>query len=410
MIRLHTLEKIWLLFMAVVVISNCVGFSFLPSYFYVVALLSFIPFLFVRNDIKVSYGILLLLLVSFFSIPIGQPDIRFRSYERLGYFTLMAIVVSPLFYSKSLSYYRSRLLYIVSCLIVILCVGSFFCWFLGINFMHIGEGTLYEEDFSVGGTFGGLVKHSMLLGPLCGIACIFILYSNNGIFEKKWIKITLILCTLGALLFSASRGALIATGVSMFFYLYKKSKNPIKFMKVGVAVIVILAVTFPLWKFMLDGIVYKNEYRNGADSGFLYSRMNLYDHRIGEFLSNPLTGNGFASAKYYSYGEVHLSGTVEYGNSWLCIFSTIGLLGAIPTVYVLLRCFIKNVKISRTNTYSLYLSSLLLLFFVHFMLEGYIFSAGNPLCFLFWLLVSIAYDADSLLPACISSRNVSCNN
>ena len=382
--------------MAVAVMSNCVGFRFLPSYIYTISLFLFIP-IFIRNWIKVSYGIFLLLIVSFFSIVIGQPDIRFRSYERLGYFVLMAIAASPMFYSERITYYRRMLLYILSCFVVILCVGSFFCWFLGINFMNISEDTLYNDDFSIGGTFGGLVKHSMLLGPLCGIACLFILNSNSGIFEKKWIKIFLFVCSLGAMLFSASRGAIIAAGVSIVFFLYKKSKDPIKFIKIVVALFVVMAITFPLWKFMLDGIVYKNEYRNDADNGFLNSRMYLYEHRIGEFLSNPISGNGFASAKYYSYGEVHLSGTVEYGNSWLCIVSTIGLLGAIPTFYVLLSCFVRNAKIASTNDYSLFLSSLLLLFFVHFMLEGYIFSAGNPLCFLFWLIIAISYDGDVVL-------------
>ena len=391
--------KAWTFILGLIVAFSCVGYSPIPSIAYPAML--FLSFLFVvfilfNEKARVSYSMSIVLLVSFLSIIIGQPDIRFRSYQRLLYFIALAFTVSPLFRTNKLDYQRHLLLQYLLYFCLFLSVGSFVCYFLGINRMQISEDSLYYEDFSIGGTFGGLVKHSMLLGPLCVISVLFLLTTKNKLWSVGWIRYTFVLISLGGLLMSASRGAIYGGVIAVVFAIFKKSKNKVQFIKWMVIVIVLLLISYPLWSFLLKGVIYKNEYRADAENGFFSSRIFLYRHRFDEFLHNPLTGIGFSSAKSFDYFEVHKTGTVEYGNSWLCLFSTIGLLGAIPAIYLFISRFIKTSKDASTNNEALFVSSTLLFFFIHFMIEGYVLSAGNPLCFMFWLVLGNSYGNGSV--------------
>ena len=383
--------KVWFFLLAVVVAFTCVGHSPMPSYYYPLALVATLPFI-ITNRYQISYEMLFLLAAALISLIVGQPDARFKSLPRLGYFVLMCLVVSPLLRTPRIMKYRRALLRYLLFLIVLLSIGSFFCYFLGINLMQIDEGALSREDFSIGGTFGGLTKHSMILGPLSALAILYILCSTRYFMRRRWIKIPLALLAAGALLFSSSRGSIIAAGIALLFLIYKHSTNRTRFFKIVLLILLVAVATFPLWEFALQGIIYKNVHRAGSDGGFFASRIYLYRHRFNEFMSNPITGVGFASAMRYDYFEVHLSGTVEYGNSWLCVFSTMGLLGAVPLFILLGTSFMRVFRVTEKNREALFLASGLVFFFIHFMLEGYIFSAGSPLCFLFWLFVCLAYD------------------
>ncbi len=82
------------------------------------------------------------------------------------------------------------------------------------------------------------------------------------------------------------------------------------------------------------------------------------------------------------------TGTIEPGSSWLFLLSSLGLYGflsfLIPFAY---------------NTYMLYknlntgfngglLCSIMVLFSVHMLIEGYVVAPGAYLCFLLWLSLS----------------------
>lgn len=396
------LFQIWTFFLALIVAFSCVGYSPLPSIAYPAALflscfIVIIVLVSYSKKVFFSFSMVAILLVSFLSIIIGQPDIRFKSYQRLVYFVALSFVVSPLFRTNKLDYQRHLLLQYLLYFCLFLSAGSFVCYFLGINLMQIGEDVLYYEDFSIGGTFGGLVKHSMLLGPLCVVSVLFLLTTQNKLLSVGWIRYTLILASFGGLLMSASRGAIYGGIIAVVFAIFKKSKNKIQFVKWIAIIGVLLLATYPLWSLLLNGVIYKNEYRADAGNGFFASRIFLYRHRFDEFLHNPLTGIGFSSAKSFDYYEVHKTGTVEYGNSWLCLFSTIGLLGAIPAIFLFIQRFFETSKAASTNNDALFASSTLLFFFIHFMIEGYVLSAGNPLCFLFWLVLSNTYGNDSII-------------
>ena len=395
---ISTSYKRWTLLMALIVAFSCVGYSPVPSYMYPIMLFISSIFVFLQSfggrKVRLSNSLLFVIAISFLSIVIGQPDPRFRSLQRLVYFIALVLSVSPLVRTTKLTYQRHLLLQYLLYFIVFLSVGSFICYFLGINRMQIGEDSLYLEDFSIGGTFGGLVKHSMLLGPMCVMSFIYLLTTQNKYLSIGWINKILILSSIGGLLVSASRGAIIGGAIAFLFVIYNKSHNKLRFIKILIVISVLIVATFPLWRFLISGIIYKNEYRSDAGSGFLVSRMFLYKHRLNEFLTNPFTGIGFSSAKSFNYLEVHQTGTVEYGNSWLCLFSTIGLLGAIPAIYLFLTRFFYNIRRIKVSQEALFISALLLFFFIHFMIEGYVLAAGNPLCFFFWLILANSYESN----------------
>ncbi len=109
--------------------------------------------------------------------------------------------------------------------------GSF-CWIadcilLGINYMRLDYNYVYL-DLTEAGIFGGLTTHSMVLGPISGVAIIFLIwrmtYINKGLLK---ITISLLMCVacIAALFLSASRGALVATAASVLIVIYLKSRH-----------------------------------------------------------------------------------------------------------------------------------------------------------------------------------------
>lgn len=387
--------RIWIFLMALIVAMNCVGNSPMPSIVYeVMVIVSMVVTLFVsvHDRVQLSYSVIAIIIASLLSIIIAQPDSRFRSFQRLAFFSAMLITISPMLMSPKINIQRRILLRYILYFIVLLSVGSFICYFLGINRMQSIDNVYYDDFYSVGGTFGGLVKHSMLLGPLAVISVLFLLNSRAGFLKNKLFRYTLIIASLGALLMAASRGAIYGGIISIIYVLFMQTKNKIKFIKRIVFLIVVILITYPIWSFLLGGIIYKNESRSDADpnNGLFSTRMHLINHRLDEFKNNPLTGVGFSSAMSFYYPEVKKSGTVEYGNSWLAILSTIGIMGAIPCLYLFISRFLICLKQVSVDNDFLLVSSTLGFFFIHFLIEGYVMSPGNPLCFIFWLFLSNA--------------------
>lgn len=383
--------RLWLICMATIFTMYCIGSDPLPKSVYPLMLFASLPVFVNIDKSNVSNSLLILILVAIISIVFGNPDPRFLSGRRLLYFVLLLLVVSPLLRTERVSMYRFALLRYVMLGMTILSVASFFCYFLGINLMHIKAGTRYASDFSIGGTFGGMFSQSMILGPMSALSSLFILSSDMKIFEKRWIRIILLLLSIGALLLSASRVAIVAGGVALIFLIYHMIPNKTRFIRIVIVASLILVLTYPWWSFLLDGVIYKNEVRHDAEEGLFSSRMDLFNHRLNEFSSHPVTGCGFSAAGSIDYFEVHKGGTVEYGSSWLCVLATMGLMGAIPFLVFVLSRFFRINKIKGNNKFLVFLYSGMVFYFVEFLTEGFVFSAGSPLCFVFWLIMGCTY-------------------
>ena len=201
-----------------------------------------------------------------------------------------------------------------------------------------------------------------------------------------------VLC-ITAVMFSASRSALVGAIAAITILLYKLTGTKAKFMKVATSIVLLAAVTLPIWGSALDPVMQK--YKGNVAEGSAYSsRENLWSARVMEFESSPLIGVGFdaidLNLSSASGGYDKDSGMVESGSSWLIILSMTGLIGAILLFPVLFGTY-RQLWFDSSPQATILLG-LLTFFFVHMIAEGYIFYGGSMLAFLLWLTIGVSRD------------------
>lgn len=320
-----------------------------------------------------------------FNIVITDPPPVFNTGQRLLLFIVLLSSVSSMISSEVQRYFRLRCFYIFISIMSALSAASCICYFLGINFFRSFYGL---TDYTVhAGLFGGLFAQSMFLGPMAGISVCFLIW--NYLITKRKTFIIFAVLSGGAMLFSASRSAVLSTicaCIILIILFYKKKGNALKFLT-GAALL--MTVTFPLWESSLSGISEKND--NNEKLGKYGSRTEKFEARLAEFGSNPVFGVGFASVDPNGkdiYNTV--KGTIEPGSSWLSTLSMTGIIGSIFVAYFVINAF-KNAKRSTAVSASL-MASLVVWFALHMIFEGYIFAAGGPMCFITWLILGTASD------------------
>lgn len=373
--------------------------GFIPDirniYYICLAIVSLCAIFKVQNIERVGF---IILLACILSIIFGDPDPLFNSWTRLGLFTLVFIASFPLFQSCRLIIIRDLALKwsLITC--SLLSVGSFICFFIGLNYMSINRGVIANDYITHVGLFSGLFNHSMNLGPVAGISTIFLFWNASYVTKKKW-RIFLYLCafmTFCASLMSASRGAVAGVIIALLTMVYFAHRHRIKkLLSATIKIVILLVLLLPIYSPFMDRVMKKQEI-NVENGGLFASRESRWTHRVEEFQDNPIFGCGF-SAIYTTIdrtGEYRSeTGSCEPGSSWLAVLSMTGLFGFIGVI----SAFIKGVKNSiRLHSVllegNLYLG-LLTFFFVHLFTEGYIFAGGNYLCLLFWLICGCAFSS-----------------
>ena len=380
-------DKLTLCF-SLVVLNQLFGFT--PSFPSIILYSSYIVYAVYVLLCRVDFlhkGMALFLLYIPVELLITAPNAVFRSWERYVFFGLLIVCVSPLLSSERLYTARLNMFRIVLFLSVIIGVGSFIARFVGINYMFQGD----IDKYAGVGLFGGITPHSMLLGPVAGIGAIYMSYC--GYECRKWIYWACAACCLFAVMFSASRAALMSSLAGIVVTLYKQSGATSRFIRMGVVLGLIFMVSYPVWGGALDAVKQKNEGNKKAGS-VISSRENLWDARIAEFQSSPVLGVGFTAVDDAVKGgtmpyDVN-TGMVESGSSWLIILSMTGLIGSI----FLLPLFVSSFFLVWRDpcSFSALISGVLVLFYVHMIAEGYIFYAGSTLTFIMWLTVGVAHD------------------
>lgn len=333
--------------------------------------------------LEIIYVVLLLYLL--LNVFMSNINPIFKPWERLAYFTLLIFSSSAIFQSDYLRKMRSDMLVIVLSIGTVFSILSFFCWFLGINFM-----VRIYMDINTPGGFGGLFKHSMTMGPIAGMSMMYMIYK----YLKEENKIYLIFATfcLGAMIFSACRTAIVCTlfGMSVMLYKINVERNK-KLILVGLSAIV-LSVSFPIWSSYTEMLMRK-QINNMENGSVFFSRDIKWSARLDEFNSNPISGIGFSSIDPIR-DKVLEGGTIEPGSSWLAILSMTGIIGFVLIICLFLNGY-KSIKNSADD------NSLLLGLFVFFMLfmitDGCIFAAGFFLCFVLWLVIGVCYDNKYLI-------------
>lgn len=316
----------------------------------------------------------------FVNILWNDPKPIFHPWERCAYFLLSLLAISSFAQSEYLRNFRKSILKVSLSICVLLSVLSFFCWFIGVNYMQ-----REFVDLNKAGHFAGLFNHSMTLGPVAGISSVYLFYKSCKL--NNYIYMLLSLFCVGAMLFSACRTAIVCTVIGIFVMIVTINIPRSQKIKIFSVVSIFLMLTFPIWKGYTELVISKQETNVSSGSMFM-SRDNKWNARISEFSSNPILGIGFSSIDTQK-DSMKKEGVVEPGSSWLAILSMTGIIGFI----IIFSIIFNSVKICREKSKecSIYLS--LIFFFCAFMItEGCVFAAGFYLGNILWLVLGCSFD------------------
>lgn len=327
------------------------------------------------------------------NIIITDPDPVFKSWSRLGFFILVFTIASPFFIGEYISKVRKGILTGVLIIAFVLALGSFFCYFIGINYMRSQyDGSELSAELYTGsaGAFGGLTTQSIVLGLFSGISTLYMFYRVNENPQDKLKYFVCIGILMISLFFAASRSALLSTLAGFSVMLYQTYENKATFFKILIAIVICAILSFPLWEGATEGMM-KKQKSNEKIEGKYGSRSEKWEARMLEFANSPVFGVGFSAQDPEgkdTYDKVN--GTIEPGSSWLCILSMTGIIGFVLILFIFLRPFLFLSE--NPSPYNNLLLGLLVFFFVAFIAEGYIFAGGSALCFTAWLVFGCAND------------------
>ncbi|MFZ2284906.1 MAG: O-antigen ligase family protein [Lutibacter sp.] len=314
------------------------------------------------------------------SIAFNEIPSFFKPYERFAAFLIVMGLVGPMIRNSALQKFRIVLFKMIKVLIVTMVIISFLGIAAGLPTM-VGRGG-----------FAGLFNHSMTLGPMAAIALLICISwgntSNNK--KKRYFFLALAAISFITCLAAGSRAALLAGVAGGLFFYYKVNQgNLSRYVRVIMFTIAIGILSFPLWESYTERIMGKMAF--AEDQGdLLVTREALWTIRVLEFEKSPIYGIGFAAVDTSltdKYDEIE--GNIEPGSSWLAVLSMVGLLGFIPLILLLLGYlkFLYQDKIMKQH--SALLGALLILCIVHMMAEGYVFSAGSGMFFIFWFIMGL---------------------
>ena len=377
------MEKIlfWIVFLAS--LTKCVNhFLILPDVVYYGIYLGCFSWLLFRGGMVVNKKYLFFISAVFFSIWLNDIPAFFKVPARVFAFFSLVFMVGPFFVNDRLNGIR-RLLFIRTLLVL--------RWIVLISFLLKFVVPALVTNRS---GFCGLTVHSMVLSPLAGICVLYGLYRFH--LTEKWqerYKESAYMCiSFLVLLLSGSRGALAATVVGFaFFYIRLYRHRMGKLLQTGLFILLLAVSTSTLWWPYTERLRQKTE-SSRKNGGAAATRERIWQDRIDEFTAFPLFGVGFASYNLdYIQSENTIdrqSGTVEPGTSWLFLLSSLGLYGflsfLLPFAY---NIYILYKKLD-TGLNGGLLGSMMVLFSVHMLIEGYITASGAYLCFFLWLSLS----------------------
>ena len=377
--------------LAFVPICSIVGFLPYSNIAYYAYLLLLLLYGILMGNIRLNIWMLLLVYASVISILWGNPPSVFQAWEHLWLFVLVVSVISPLIQNKTFITLRLMAFRWLLFFSVGIAVGSFFCYFLGINYMNPEK---YSIVSNAVGWFGGMTINSMILGPISAIAttCLMWLYlTRRDSLQplQKMCILVFLFCSFCSVLMTASRGSFFAMLIGMVSILYTLFKGSyFKILNVVIPIIVTTFLLYPIYRPFADNLI-KKQNSNIEMGGTFASREGKWNNRLEEFKESPLFCVGFASLDSKNNAD-YTKDSIEPGSSWLAVFSMTGLLGGGAVLILLLYCYHFLYKNIKYHECALYLA-LLNVFVIHMSTEGYIFAGGSFMFFCFWLLIGSVY-------------------
>lgn len=335
--------------------------------------------------------------------------------QRYIAFTIGLVIFSPLIYSDTLTLLREKILKTILITVGIATIISalVYLW-VGI----IGEiGHLANIDYYFYG-FKGIFRYGMVLSPVAAIAAISALY--HILFGRISTRITMIFYSvvlilgIGMCVAAGSRISLAGMILSMV-YLIIRFRTVLRSFFSSLRGKVIFTVSLIILVFIilnsLPTLIDKTQ-NSQANGSIFFSRLELWEARINEFKTSPLTGIGYANELPHESEPIPDLTQLEPGSSWLMIATYGGLLGIAAMIFLLIS-YIRNFSrrniiedkqksyqvsdqaSDRISDRALYVA-LLIFTLINSLMEGWLMFTGAALFPVFWISVSLLYRHKSI--------------
>lgn len=241
------------------------------------------------------------------------------------------------------------------------------------------------------GDFTGIMWHSMVLGPIVGLAGVLAAVRISENPKPAWIALYLAAACVGLL--ASSRSALVAMALgTLIVFVMRLGRYPVASFAV-IAIGTSIAVTPGLLDTVAGGALPGGLTSGLARKSLVHSRELHWEARWDEFLDSPWTGVGFSYGWLDTIG-VSESGSVETGSSYLAILSMTGLFGVAGCVCLPIVAGVRYLRNKRgmPTRIRTEIASFAGFWFVHLGAEGYVYAVGSLMGLLFWLWVGRLFD------------------
>ncbi len=228
--------------------------------------------------------------------------------------------------------------------------------------------------------------------------------------KNKKIFIALLFAMLASILmtlYASSRTVVIALLAAIPFYLLKSLKEHLgKKMRFFIMLLITLSVLYPFFEEATLGIRSKVE-MSSEHNDIFYTRVKAWNTRIDEFFSSPIFGVGTHTTGFHKHegneglfqkSSPNLNGQIEPGNAWLYFLSSMGIVGFMAVMFLLVPISKRLLLSQQRQSDGILVGSLLVYSYVYMMAEAHVTACGDYNCVYFWLLISIAGIKDITLP------------
>ena len=374
-----------LLMMAEILYASLLPVLFpIPSIFFQILLygtLLLVLIIFLKK-VRIEMRMLLFVIVAAISLILSDADARYNSSARFFTWLLLLLTIGPLFYNSNLIRFRNQLF--DTSLFTFMLIGgfSFLYWLAG--FPNLGRGH-----------FTGLMNHSMQLAPIASLGGVYAFYQFTiaRYLHSKYIFIGLTVLNVLTVLLAASRIAFISLLVGLIILLFF---NKFRFRKLIISTVVLITIAMGI-DLNTSDVYIPDKTNDGIASkilerGLKNTREELWDNRVQEFKANPFFGVGFATQDdKLSNVKIDDKGHIEPGSTYLMVLSMTGVVGAFAMCFFFLKPILSRNFWKRIASVERYKLASYGFFSIHFIAEGYIFSSGSLMAFIFWLLVGATY-------------------
>lgn len=367
------------LFIVFCILSNLFSTYIHRSFYYIGLFILLVKYLNCKLSVNKNANIffILLALICFTSI------LNWVLSLKIILFTIILLLTCPIYTSIKWHLYKKKMIEMFSVGFVIVVIINLYAKIIGFNLraVYLGWEDLTDKQFS------GFCDQPMWLAAAAAISstyCMYCIFKEHNGKVLRIIYVCLLIISVYVTMISGSRSAFLSCLGSMLLVCFFLVKTLGRFVRTLLIVFLFVAMFSPwlLSREITGAMLAKQEYQESIGAT---SRDELWAQRMAEFSSSPLFGVGFAAS---GTGDDISVRRVEYGGGWISVLSQMGVLGAI-VVFLIVCATIAPVKEMRNRGFMSYLYALLFFFFVHSIVEGYMFQSGWYLCLLFWMVTGL---------------------